>query len=244
MHHFFVGKVAIEKSSIQIGGSEAHHMIHVLRMQIGEKCTVSDGVENSYLCKVEDVSEKEVTLSILESFMNTNELPCDIYLFQGLPKVDKMEWVVQKAVELGVHSIIPVAMQNCVVKLTGVKGQKKVDRWQEIARSAAKQSKRTVIPTVQDVLPFSMALEYAKGMDVILLPYEEAEDMRHTRKVISSLKKGQTIGVFIGPEGGFSKSEIGASKECAKVITLGKRILRTETAGLAVLSILGYQLEQ
>ena len=173
------------------------------------------------------------------------ELPSRIYLFQGLPKADKMELIIQKAVELGVYQVIPVAMKRCVVKLDAKKGAKKVERWNTIAASAAKQSGRGIVPEVMSVKTYKEALEMAKDLDVVLVPYECAEGMDHTKKLIQSIKPGQSVGIFIGPEGGFDPDEIVLACETGgQVITLGRRILRTETAGLALLSVLMFQLEQ
>ena len=173
------------------------------------------------------------------------ELQSRIYLFQGLPKADKMELIIQKAVELGAYEVIPVETKRCVVKLDGKKAAKKVERWKQIAESAAKQSKRMLIPNVHEVLTFKEALKYAESMDVRLIPYELAKGMQETKEILADIQPGQSIGIFIGPEGGFEEKEVEtAISEGAKPITLGKRILRTETAGLAILSVLMFQLEQ
>ena len=167
-----------------------------------------------------------------------------IYLFQGLPKADKMELIIQKAVELGAYSVVPVSTRRCVVKLDNKKAEKKVSRWQQIAESAAKQSKRMLVPEVHSVMTFKEALVYAKELDVLLIPYELAKGMKETKELIRSIEPGKSIGVFIGPEGGFEEQEVADAMEAgAKPITLGHRILRTETAGLAVLSVLMFQLE-
>ena len=172
------------------------------------------------------------------------ELSSKIYLFQGLPKSDKMEWIIQKAVELGVHQVIPVATKRAVVRLEGKKEVNKQRRWQAISESAAKQSKRMLIPNVHQVLSFKEALKYAESMDIRLIPYELAKGMQETKEILAAIEQGQSIGIFIGPEGGFEEKEVEAAiSEGAKPITLGKRILRTETAGLAILSVLMFQLE-
>ena len=153
--------------------------------------------------------------------------------------------IVQKCVELGIYAVVPVSMKRCVVKLDAKKGAKKVERWNTIAASAAKQSGRGIVPEVTSVKTYKEALEMAKDLDVILVPYECAEGMGHTKELIQSIKPGQSVGIFIGPEGGFDPDEIALACETGgQVITLGKRILRTETAGLALLSVLMFQLEQ
>lgn len=172
------------------------------------------------------------------------ELPSKIYLFQGLPKGDKMELIIQKAVELGVYEIIPVATKRAVVKLDAKKAEAKQKRWQSIAESAAKQSRRNIIPHIHEVVKFGQAVDYAKNLDITLIPYELAEDMEKTKQIFETIQPGQSIGIFIGPEGGFDESEIVLAQENGiSPITLGKRILRTETAGMAVLSVLMFQLE-
>ena len=193
---------------------------------------------------IEAFSADEVLLHIIYAQEPDYELPSRIYLFQGLPKADKMELIIQKAVELGAYEIIPVETKRCVVKLDGKKAAKKVERWQQIAESAAKQSKRMLIPNVHQVLSFKEALKYAESMDIRLIPYELAKGMQETKEILAAIEQGQSIGIFIGPEGGFEEKEVEAAiSEGAKPITLGKRILRTETAGLAILSVLMFQLE-
>jgi 16S rRNA (uracil1498-N3)-methyltransferase len=179
------------------------------------------------------------------------ELPSKVYLFQGLPKGDKMEFVIQKMVELGVYEIIPVAMKRCVMKLDDKKAKSKLVRWQGISEAAAKQSKRAVVPRITNVMTYKEALEYAKEMEVKLVPYELEESlessggMKSTRKILEGLKGGESIAVFIGPEGGFEEAEINMAIECGmKPITLGRRILRTETAGMTVMAWIMYMLEE
>ena len=173
------------------------------------------------------------------------ELPAEIWLFQGLPKADKMEWIIQKTVELGVAHIVPMATRRCIVKLDDKKADAKIARWQEIAKAAAKQSKRGLIPTVHPVMPFKTAIEFVSDMDVRMISYELAEDMQHTRDLLAKAKPGQRIAVFIGPEGGFEEAEIQTALSAGvDPVTLGRRILRTETAGMTVLAWLSYLLEQ
>ena len=172
------------------------------------------------------------------------ELPSRIYLFQCLPKADKMELVIQKAVELGACAVIPVAAKRCVMKLDAKKEKNKLARWQQIAEAAAKQSKRRIIPEITRVMSMKEAVSFAADMDVKLFPYELAEGMERTRKLVDGVKAGQRIAVFIGPEGGFEDSEVEEARKAGFApITLGKRILRTETAGFTVLAWLMYRLE-
>lgn len=244
MQHFFVTTDRVEKPYIYIEGSDVNHMKNVLRMKTGERLSVSDGDNHKYLCRIEGYGEGRAALEILEEETADTELASKIYLFQGLPKGDKMELIIQKAVELGVYRVVPVAMKRCVVRLDAGKAEKKAARWNEIAKGAAKQSGRGRIPEVSRVLELKEALALAEELDILLIPYELAEGMEHTRQVIGAIKPGQSVGIFIGPEGGFEKEEVAAATLAgAKEITLGRRILRTETAGLAVLSVLMYHLE-
>ena len=246
MQRFFVEPHQIDEAAHQIHiiGTDVNHISNVLRMKQGEEVWNSDGGQKEYRCAIEAFSADEVLLHIIYAQEPDYELPSRIYLFQGLPKADKMELIIQKAVELGAYEIIPVETKRCVVKLDGKKAAKKVERWQQIAESAAKQSKRMLVPEVHSVMTFKEALVYAKELDVLLIPYELAKGMKETKELIRSIEPGKSIGVFIGPEGGFEEQEVADAMEAgAKPITLGHRILRTETAGLAVLSVLMFQLE-
>ena len=244
MHHFFVTPSQVSGETIFVEGQDVNHMKNVLRMKIGEQVEISDGNNKKYLCEIEAFDAEAVRLQILEEMAADTELSSKLYLFQGLPKSDKMELIVQKAVELGAFEVIPVATKRAVVKLDAKKAAKKVERWNSISESAAKQAGRSLIPEVTEVLTFSQALEKAKQLDVTLIPYELAEGMEESREIIRSIKKGQSVGIFIGPEGGFEQAEVAQAMEAgAKPVTLGKRILRTETAGLTILSILMFELE-
>ena len=247
MYQFFIEENEIQSDGICIKNPQnVNHMRNVLRMRPGEKirlCCQATGRE--YLCVIENLSHDEILARIEDIDGENRELPCRITLFQGLPKGDKMEWIIQKAVELGVYAIVPVTMKRCIMKLDEKKAAKKVGRWNLIAQSAAKQSKRNRIPEVSGVLSFRDALSMASDMEGILVPYEDAEGMSHTRKVLSDLKGKSSLAVFIGPEGGFEKAEIQALEEAGgKSVTLGHRILRTETAGMTTLSILMYLMEE
>ena len=247
MQRFFVEPHQIDEGTHQIHilGSDVNHISNVLRMKKGEELWISDGGKKEYRCTIEDFSSDEVLLHIIYAQEPDYELPSRIYLFQGLPKADKMELIIQKAVELGAYEVIPVETKRCVVKLDGKKAAKKVERWKQIAESAAKQSKRMLIPNVHEVLTFKEALKYAEAMDIRLIPYELAKGMQETKEILADIQPGQSVGIFIGPEGGFEEKEVEtAISEGAKPITLGKRILRTETAGLAILSVLMFQLEK
>lgn len=244
MYQFFVEDAQVSDGFVRIEGSDINHIKNVLRMKSGERVRISTSSGKNYYCEIAEITDSMVQADILEELTEGTELPNKIYLFQGLPKGDKMELIIQKAVELGAYEIIPVAMKNCVVKLDPKKAENKVRRWQEIAKSAAKQSKRSLIPTVQLPLTYQQAVEAAKELDVVLIPYENERGMAATKEAVERLAAGESIGIFIGPEGGFAPEEIDAAKsEDMQLISLGKRILRTETAGLAALAILSYHLE-
>lgn len=231
---------------IVITGEDVNHIKNVLRMKIGEEIAVSNGVDGrEYRCEVAQLLSDEVVCKLRFIKENDVELPAQVYLFQGLPKADKMELIIQKAVELGVYSVIPVATRRSIVKLDDKKAAVKQNRWQGIAEAAAKQSKRKIIPKIEKVMSFAEALEMAKELEVRLIPYELAEDMSHTKEIIERIREGQKIAIFIGPEGGFDDTEIALASEVGvEPITLGKRILRTETAGMTVLAWLMYHLEK
>ena len=246
MQRFFVEphQIEEEKNQILVTGGDVNHMKNVLRMRPGEEVWISDGQGKEYHCSIEAYGEEGAMLHILYVQEAQYELPNKIYLFQGLPKGDKMELIIQKAVELGAYAVIPVEMKRCVVKLDAKKAEKKAARWQQISESAAKQSKRMLVPEVRPVTSFKEALKAAEELDICLIPYEFARGMKATREIIGTITPGSSIGIFIGPEGGFEESEVAAAVEAgAKPITLGKRILRTETAGLAILSVLMFNLE-
>jgi 16S rRNA (uracil1498-N3)-methyltransferase len=247
MHHFFVDELQINKASkdIIIKGSDVNHIKNVLRMKYDEELLISDGNGNDYMAVIKQYTDNnEVVAHITDEKFQGTELSSKIYLFQGLPKSDKMELIIQKAVELGTYEIIPVATKRAVVKLDKKKEATKISRWNNIAESAAKQSRRSIIPKVNNVMSFKEAINYAKTLDINLIPYENYKDMSCTKEIINNIERGKSIGIFIGPEGGFDESEVDIAVEAGvKRISLGKRILRTETAGLMIISVLMYKLE-
>lgn len=242
MFQFFVEPEQICGTKAIITGSDVNHIKNVLRMRIGDEVRISDSAGEDFYCAISQIESDEITLTVLREAEGT-EPSLKVTLFQGLPKGDKMELVIQKAVELGVSQIIPVAMKNCVVKLDEKRAKAKQARWQAIAESAAKQSKRSIIPQVGMVMNFRQAAEYARSLDVRILPYENQRGMAHTREVFSKIPKGSSVGIFIGPEGGYDSAEIALAKEDMELVSLGNRILRTETAGLCALSMLQYAVE-
>lgn len=247
MFQFFVKPEQIVENKILITGKDVQHIAHVLRMKKGDEIAVFNGVdEKEYHCLIGEIESEQIICDLCFVKEISNESSNKIYLFQGLPKNDKMELIIQKAVELGVYEVIPVAMKRCVVKLDDKKSNAKVARWQGICEAAAKQSKRGIIPNIHEVLSFEKAIEYAKQLDHVLLPYELVKDQGicETRRIFRTIQENDSIGIFIGPEGGFDQVEVELSRAIGvQLISLGKRILRTETAGLTVLSFLMYELE-
>ena len=231
MYHFFSEHEHIHDTYIDIVGSDVNHIKNVLRLKTGDSLLISSGDNIDYTCHIAQIDEEHIRADIDSVDERGRELASKIYLFQGLPKADKMELVIQKAVELGAFEVIPVAMKRSVVKLD--------------AKKAAKQSKRSILPQVSDVVTFAQAVKMAENCQIKLLPYECADGMEKTKRLIENITPGQDIAVFIGPEGGFDLDELELAKEAGcEIITLGKRILRTETAGMMLLSVLMYHLEQ
>ena len=220
MYHFFAEHENIHDSYIDIVGSDVNHIKNVLRFKEGDKLLISRGDNVDYECSIASMSDEYIRADILSKDEQGKELPSRIILFQGLPKADKMEFIIQKAVELGAYSVVPVAMKRSVVKLDAKKAKAKVERWNGIALSAAKQSKRSIQPEVTEVMTFKQALEYAGKLDKLLLPYECAEGMENRSELDEAVNAG------------------------CEIITLGKRILRTETAGMMLLSVLMYNMEE
>ncbi len=245
MYHFFVSPEQIGEKFIRITGGDVNHIRNVLRMQPGEQITVSGGEDGKeYRCEIAQIEEDCVTAKIMWVEESGAELPSQICLFQGLPKGDKMELIIQKAVELGAAQIVPMATKRAVVRLDAKKEEAKRKRWNAISESAAKQSKRGIVPEVTRVMTFAEAVEYAGQFDKRLIPYELAEGMEHTRELISGIAPGESVAIFIGPEGGFDDQEIALARAAGiQPVTLGRRILRTETAGMTVLSVLMFHLE-
>lgn len=232
MYNFFVNESEKQGNCFIITESDFNHISNVLRMKTGDEILVSCNGQAS-LCKIEIFSDYVRAEVIEENYHNTN-LPIKIHLFQGLPKSDKMELIIQKAVELGVEEITPVEMNRCVVKIEEKKKKSKQERWQLIAESAAKQSKRVVIPKVNNIISYKEFLQRAEELSVLLVPYENKEGMKATKEALKEIKSGDTVGIIIGPEGGFDKKEIDlVTDKNGKTISLGSRILRTETAAIA-----------
>ena len=239
MYNFFIDKLNITADKrVHIFGKDFNHIKNVLRMKKGEQFLVS--FENSSsLCELDCYTEESVVAKILQENFQDTSLPIEIYLFQGLPKSDKLELIVQKTVELGVDGIIPVEMSRSIVKIEEKKKEAKTQRWQLIAESAAKQSKRTLIPKVFEPITFKQSLSKLQEMDLLLVPYESKNGMSDTLSALKCIKAGSKVGIVIGPEGGFEQGEINALTQIGgKTISLGKRILRTETASITAVGML------
>ncbi|MDD6795029.1 MAG: RsmE family RNA methyltransferase [Clostridiaceae bacterium] len=246
MHKFFTNPENINMDQGKIIGDDVKHIYKVLRLSEGEKVTLNDCRGNEYLGKISSISKTEVIVNIIEKLEINNESRIEVYLFQGLPKSQKMDLIVQKGTELGVAEFLPVITDRVDVKLKGE--FKKLDRLNRIALEAAKQSKRTIIPKVKEPMSFKEAIDVLDNMDLFLVPYENADNLG-VRGVVSKLKEEgkldsvKRIGIMVGPEGGFEEKEINELKsKGAYIITLGSRILRTETAGFVATSLIQYEL--
>lgn len=244
MYRFYVNENDISDKSIIITGSDVNHIRNVLRMTQGDRLIAGDGGGTDYYCVIDSITQNEVGLIIESTKKSEAELKTELYLFQALPKKDKMEFIIQKAVELGVHEIIPIITKRCVVKLEDAgRQEKKTARWQAIAEAAAKQSARGIIPAVQMPMKLADAVKYADTLEYNIIPFEHAEGMDYSRDIMDRAADCRSVGIFIGPEGGFERDEIELAKQAGmKVVSLGNRILRTETAGMTVLSILMFKI--
>lgn len=248
MPKFFVKSEQVKDNKIYIIKDDVNHIKNVLRAQIGEKIEIcnSDTSEN-FLCKIEKIEKEKIECNILEKMKNNVESDIHVTIFQGLPKSDKMEYIIQKAVELGVYDITPVEMKRCVVKLNEKDKIKKQQRWQKISEVAAKQSGRNIIPKINETIDIKEIANKVNDYDLFLVAYEKEEKnlLKDELKKISTSKDNIKIALLIGPEGGLEDDDVKLlSINGAKVITLGKRILRTETVALNVISIIMYELEK
>ncbi|KZL93883.1 16S rRNA (uracil(1498)-N(3))-methyltransferase [Clostridium magnum] len=243
MHKFFVPRSNILGDTAIIEGDDVKHIYKVLRLEVGDNVSINNCDGEEFLGQIEDVNKKQVTVKCVEKLALNNESPVEIYLFQGLPKSSKMDLIVQKATELGVKEVTPIITDRVVVK-NELGEFKKLDRWNRIVLEACKQSKRSIIPKVNTPLEFEGLLELLKNMDLIVVPYENAEG-HGIKNMVNSINKShiKKIAVIIGPEGGFEEEEINRLKELeAYIVTLGPRIFRTETAGFVCVSLIMYEL--
>ncbi len=256
MYRFFINEEQHNENEIRITGEDVNHIKNVLRLKEGDRIVLCNGENRDYISEISDEGSKsEILCRVVETKNSATELPIKMVLYQGLPKKDKMELIIQKCVELGVSEIVPVIMKRCIVKLEDDKAEaKKNARWSEISRAAAKQCGRGKIPVIGKALSFKEALKNALDEDPghLLVPYENEEGIASIREFIKELKNSlkedpdnrPTVSIFIGPEGGFEESEIEAALNAgAHTVSLGQRILRTETAGFTTAAILMYETE-
>lgn len=243
MHKFFVKTDNIINDNIFIQGEDHQHATKVLRLKIGDKIQICDGEKNEYICEIQEINKKQIKCEIIEHFINNNESNLNVVLFQGLPKAQKMELIIQKGVEIGIKEFQPILTERVVVKTEGRDLKNKLERWNRISYEAAKQSNRGIIPRVNDLLEFEDAIERLKEFDVVFVPYEK-EKTKGFKKTLKDVGNVKNIAIIIGPEGGFSEVEIDIFVKNKFIpITLGPRILRTETAGLVAASIILYELD-
>lgn len=246
MYKFFISQKQIDGEIATITGEDVNHIVNVLRLKQLDKlilCNKDEG--KSYISEITQIEKAYIFCKILEKISETTESNVNIDLFQGLPKADKMEYIIQKTTEIGIKNIYPVNLERCIVKLDSKAEVKKIDRWQKIAEVAAKQSKRDIIPEIKNVINLKNICQNAKKYDIILIAYEN-ENKITIKNVLKSLDKSKkiNIGIVIGPEGGLSENEVSELMEVgAKSVSLGKRILRTETAPLVMISDIIYEFE-
>ncbi|MBU0687408.1 MAG: 16S rRNA (uracil(1498)-N(3))-methyltransferase [Candidatus Margulisbacteria bacterium] len=239
---FFIAKENMDPAKAIVTGKDAHHLIHVLRKKIGDKLEIIDSQANCYQAEITKIEDEKVTCKLIEKKKSKNELPVKVTLFQCLPKHKKMDFIIEKCTELGATQIIPVVSERSIPKLDADKAAKKVTRWNEIARSAAEQSGRATLPTVASPISFAEAIKQG-SFDLKVIPWE-TEGRNSLKKILKEYPQIKNIAVYIGPEGGFSHAEIELAKnQNIFPVTLGPRILRTETAGIYILSSLSYELE-
>lgn len=246
MYKFFVNEEQIEDNKINIIDEDVNHIKNVLRLKVEEEiCVCNRDISKSYMCKIVGFDNNSVRCEILKEVLDTTEASTHIHIFQGLPKGDKFEFIIEKCTEIGVKEITPVIMKRSIVKLDEKDKNKKLERWQKIAEVAAKQSKRDSILKVNNIINFQNIFEKVKDYDILLVAYEEEKETT-LKKVLNTFKDKQNfkIAIIIGPEGGIDENEIRLCKENGfTAVTLGKRILRTETAPLVISSNILYELE-
>jgi 16S rRNA (uracil1498-N3)-methyltransferase len=242
MHKFFINKENIFGEKLHITGDDVNHINKVLRLNKGDIILVCDGFGREYTSIINEISKHVVICEIIEAFDNLSEPPVKITLFQGLPKAQTMELIIQKGVEIGLYKIQPIITQRVVVRTEGKDISNKLERWRRISEEAAKQSNRGVIPEILEPKTFDMAIEEIKSLDLSIVPYEK-EKGKGLKSILIDNSNAKNVGVMIGPEGGFDEFEIDKCiKNHVTPVTLGPRILRTETAGIAVSSMILYEL--
>ncbi len=246
MYRFYIGQGQIEGDVVHINGPDVNHIKNVLRLERGDWVVACDGEGTDRVCRVQAFLPDQVDLSVEKVQESGTELDTRITLFQGIPKKDKMEWIIQKTVELGVYEIVPVMMRRCVVRLSGDrKIQARTERWRAIAEAAAKQCDRGIVPEVHSPVTMQQAINMASALGYNMIPYELQDGMEASRRIVEQACQSPEVGIFIGPEGGLEKEEVEqAVRIGAEPLSLGKRILRTETAGMALISRMMFQMQK
>lgn len=246
MPKFFIKSEQINQNIIHIVGDDVNHIKNVLRAKKGDNIEICDfETSHNYLCEINKIEKENVECTIIEKLEKQVESKVQVTIFQGLPKADKMELIIQKSVELGTYDITPVAMDRCVVKINEKDKNKKIARWQKISEVASKQCGRDIIPKINNIATVKEICNNMNKYDILLVAYEKEEEDT-IKNELKKIKENNfhKIGIIIGPEGGIGEKEVKMLKESgASVITLGKRILRTETVALNVLSNIMYELE-
>jgi 16S rRNA (uracil1498-N3)-methyltransferase len=245
MNRFYTNHIVEKLSGLEAvinDSQDIKHIIRVLRLTLGDSIEICDGKGLEYIGTLKEIHSDSLVVSLTPPVDIQRELPCTVSLFQGITKGQKWDYLIQKSVEAGVLNIIPVAMQRSVSKVSEEKADKKTDRWQKIAEEAAKQAKRSIIPTFHVPLSFKEALAAMKEYDLVIIAYENELNC-HLSSLAESVKRAKKIAVWVGPEGGIDPKEIEALMVYGSTITLGRRILRTETAPVVLLAQLSYILE-
>jgi len=245
MPKFFIKSEDITNDILELKEDNANHIKNVLRLKIDDDISVCTENGQNYICSIKEINKNSVICQILKEELINTETKNYITLFQGLPKADKFEYIIQKCTELGVKEIVPVITNRCVVKLDSKSEKAKLDRWSKIAEAASKQSNRNIITKINNIIDINKIVDLIKEYDIILVPYENEKETT-LKKVLKDIEKENVkIGIVIGPEGGFEEYEINILKQAGgKIVTLGNRILRTETAGIFVTSILLYEFNE
>ena len=246
MRRFFVTPEAVQEDTVVFDAELARHMGKVLRLSSGEQVTVSTGDGTAYLVELDNFEKDSVTGHILEWMENLQETELKVILYQGMPKGDKLELIIQKCTELGVSAVVPVETSRSVVHLDSSKASKKLDRWQKIAQEASQQSKRVQVPMIGPYYNWKQLLkelEQAEGLTIVFWEDEQTQSLKALLR--SQAEKPQRINLVVGPEGGLSEEEVGQLRALGAVsASLGKRILRTETAGMAGISMIMYEFDE
>ncbi|HAX72863.1 MAG TPA: 16S rRNA (uracil(1498)-N(3))-methyltransferase [Firmicutes bacterium] len=247
MQRYFLNNDQFNEDIVQITGDDAHHISRVMRQSEGDEIIVCNEDKQSFIVKIIKVDAQVIVCQIVSTIEKNAELPVNVSIAQGIPKGDKFEWVIQKGTECGAFEFVPVSMERSVVKIDQKKEKKKLERWSKIAKEAAEQSHRSVVPTISEVQTFKQFIQYAKQFDICLFAYEEtakAGELFQLKQTLSQIHTGAKVLVLVGPEGGISEKEVTTLLESGfKACALGPRILRTETAPIYILSAISYELE-